>query len=319
MKKKIVILDGYASNPGDLSWEELERLGDLTVYDRTPPELLAARIADAQVIFTNKVPLDAAAVQAAPRLELIGLLATGYNIVDLDAARARGIPVCNIVGYSTGAVAQMTLALLLELTQQVGQYNALVHRGDWTNCPDFCCLRAPLTELAGKTMGLIGYGAIGQAVGRLALALDMRLLVTARHEKAVPEGARYTTLDELLTQSDVISLHCPLTPQSTRLIDAAALQKMKPGALLLNTARGALVDEQAVADALRAGTLGGYGADVVTVEPIPAGHPLLTAPRCILTPHIAWAPKETRIRLHHLAAENLRAYLAGHPINVVNP
>lgn len=319
MKKKIVILDGYASNPGDLSWEELERLGDLTVYDRTPPELLAARIADAQVIFTNKVPLDAAAMQAAPRLELIGLLATGYNIVDLDAARARGIPVCNIVGYSTGAVAQMTLALLLELTQQVGQYNALVHRGDWTNCPDFCCLRAPLTELAGKTMGLIGYGAIGQAVGRLALALDMRLLVTARHEKAVPEGARYTTLDELLTQSDVISLHCPLTPQSTRLIDAAALQKMKPGALLLNTARGALVDEQAVADALHAGTLGGYGADVVTVEPIPAGHPLLTAPCCILTPHIAWAPKETRIRLHRLAAENLRAYLAGHPINVVNP
>lgn len=292
MKKKIVILDGYASNLGDLSWEELERLGDLTVYDRTPPELLAARIADAQVIFTNKVPLDAAAMQAAPRLELIGLLATGYNIVDLDTARARGIPVCNIVGYSTGAVAQMTLALLLELTQQVGQYNALVHRGDWTNCPDFCCLRAPLTELAGKTMGLIGYGAIGQAVGRLALALDMRLLVTARHEKAVPEGARYTTLDELLTQSDVISLHCPLTPQSTRLIDAAALH---------------------------AGTLGGYGADVVTVEPIPAGHPLLTAPRCILTPHIAWAPKETRIRLHRLAAENLRAYLAGHPINVVNP
>ena len=306
MKKKIVILDGYASNPGDLSWEELERLGDLTVYDRTPPELLAARIADAQVNFTNKVPLDAAAMQAAPRLELIGLLATGYNIVDLDAARARGIPVCNIVGYSTGAVAQMTLALLLELTQQVGQYNALVHCGDWTNCPDFCCLRAPLTELAGKTMGLIGYGAIGQAVGRLALALDMRLLVTARHEKAVP-------------QSDVISLHCPLTPQSARLIDAAALQKMKPGALLLNTARGALVDEQAVADALHAGTLGGYGADVVTVEPIPAGHPLLTAPRCILTPHIAWAPKETRIRLHRLAAENLRAYLAGHPINVVNP
>ncbi len=317
--KKIVILDGYASNPGDLSWDELAQLGELTVYERTAPEQLAARIADAQVIFTNKVPLDAAALRAAPRLELICMLATGYNIVDVEAARRRGIPVCNIVGYSTGAVAQMTFALLLELTQHVGQYDALVHSGEWTDSPDFCCLRAPLTELAGKTMGLIGYGAIGQAVGAVALAFGMRLLVTARHERPVPHGARFVTLDELLAQSDVVSLHCPLTPESAGMIDAAALKKMKPGALLLNTARGALVDEQAVADALHAGTLGAYGADAVTVEPIPHGHPLLTAPRCILTPHIAWAPKETRIRLHRLAAENLRAFLAGSPIHVVEP
>ena len=316
---KIVILDGYASNPGDVSWDELADLGELTVYDRTAKEEVVSRIADAEIVFLNKTPVDAAVFDACPRLKMIGILATGYNIVDIAAAKAHGVTVCNVPGYSTGAVAQMTFALLLEMTQCVGGHSAAVHAGQWQNCPDFCFWNAPLSELAGKTMGLIGYGAIGQAVGRLALALDMRLLVTARHEKAVPEGARYTTLDELLTQSDVISLHCPLTPQSTRLIDAAALQKVKPGALLLNTARGALVDEQAVADALHAGTLGGYGADVVTVEPIPAGHPLLTAPRCILTPHIAWAPKETRIRLHRLAAENLRAYLAGHPINVVNP
>lgn len=316
---KIVILDAYAANPGDLSWDEFAALGELTVYDRTAPEDVAARIGDAEVVFINKVRLTDEIFAACPNLKLVSILATGYNIVDLAAAKRRGITVCNVPGYSTRAVVQMTFALLLEICQQVGLHSGAVHTGRWQTCPDFCFWDRPLIELDGKTMGIVGYGAIGSAVGTVAQALGMKLLVTARHEKPVPEGARFVSLPELLAQSDVVSLHCPQTAENARMIDAGALAQMKDGAILLNTARGGLLDEQAVADALRSGKLLAAGMDVVSAEPIHADNPLLTAPNCFLTPHIAWAPLETRRRLQAISAENLRAFLAGKPQNVVNP
>lgn len=316
---KIVILDAYAANPGDLSWDEFAALGELTVYDRTAQEDAAARIGDAEVVFINKVRLTDEIFAACPNLKLVSILATGYNIVDLAAAKRRGITVCNVPGYSTRAVVQMTFALLLEICQQVGLHSGAVHTGRWQTCPDFCFWDRPLIELDGKTMGIVGYGAIGSAVGTVAQALGMRLLVTARHEKPVPEGARFVSLPELLAQSDVVSLHCPQTAENARMIDAGALAQMKDGAILLNTARGGLLDEQAVADALRSGKLLAAGMDVVSAEPIRADNPLLTAPNCFLTPHIAWAPLETRRRLQAISAENLRAFLAGKPQNVVNP
>ena len=316
---KIVILDAYAANPGDLSWDEFAALGELTVYDRTAQEDAAARIGDAEVVFINKVRLTDEIFAACPNLKLVSILATGYNIVDLAAAKRRGITVCNVPGYSTRAVVQMTFALLLEICQQVGLHSGAVHTGRWQTCPDFCFWDRPLIELDGKTMGIVGYGAIGSAVGTVAQALGMKLLVTARHEKPVPEGARFVSLPELLAQSDVVSLHCPQTAENARMIDAGALAQMKDGAILLNTARGGLLDEQAVADALRSGNLLAAGMDVVSAEPIRADNPLLTAPNCFLTPHIAWAPLETRRRLQAISAENLRAFLAGKPQNVVNP
>lgn len=316
---KIVILDAYAANPGDLSWDEFAALGDLTVYDRTAQEDAAARIGDAEVVFINKVRLTDEIFAACPNLKLVSILATGYNIVDLAAAKRRGITVCNVPGYSTRTVVQMTFALLLEICQQVGLHSGAVHTGRWQTCPDFCFWDRPLIELDGKTMGIVGYGAIGSAVGTVAQALGMKLLVTARHEKPVPEGARFVSLPELLAQSDVVSLHCPQTAENARMIDAGALAQMKDGAILLNTARGGLLDEQAVADALRSGKLLAAGMDVVSAEPIHADNPLLTAPNCFLTPHIAWAPLETRRRLQAISAENLRAFLAGKPQNVVNP
>lgn len=316
---KIVILDAYAANPGDLSWDEFAALGDLTVYDRTAQEDAAARIGDAEVVFINKVRLTDDIFAACPNLKLVSILATGYNIVDLAAAKRRGITVCNVPGYSTRAVVQMTFALLLEICQQVGLHSGAVHTGRWQTCPDFCFWDRPLIELDGKTMGIVGYGAIGSAVGTVAQALGMKLLVTARHEKPVPEGTRFVSLPELLAQSDVVSLHCPQTAENARMIDAGALAQMKDGAILLNTARGGLLDEQAVADALRSGKLLAAGMDVVSAEPIRADNPLLTAPNCFLTPHIAWAPLETRRRLQAISAENLRAFLAGKPQNVVNP
>ena len=316
---KIVILDAYAANPGDLSWDEFAALGDLTVYDRTAQEDAAARIGDAEVVFINKVRLTDEIFAACPNLKLVSILATGYNIVDLAAAKRRGITVCNVPGYSTRAVVQMTFALLLEICQQVGLHSGAVHTGRWQTCPDFFFWDRPLIELDGKTMGIVGYGAIGSAVGTVAQALGMKLLVTARHEKPVPEGARFVSLPELLAQSDVVSLHCPQTAENARMINAGALAQMKDGAILLNTARGGLLDEQAVADALRSGKLLAAGMDVVSAEPIRADNPLLTAPNCFLTPHIAWAPLETRRRLQAISAENLRAFLAGKPQNVVNP
>ena len=245
---------------------------------------------------------------------MIGILATGYNIVDTAACKARGIPVCNVPGYSTMAVAQMTFALLLEMCQQVGQHSRAVFAGQWQNNADFCFWNTPLTELAGKTFGIVGYGAIGRAVGEIAKAFGMELLVTARREK---EG--HVSLEELLRRSDIISLHCPQTADNLQMINAETLAMMKPGAILLNTARGGLIDEEAVAEALKTGRLAWYGADVVSREPITADNPLLSAPNCFLSPHIAWAPTQTRQRLHQIAAENLRAFLAGKPQNVVNP
>lgn len=315
---KIVILDGFASNPGDLSWEELAALGELEVYDRTAPEEVLPRIENADIVLLNKMPLSARQLACCRRLKLISVLATGYNIVDVAAARALGITVCNVPGYSTAAVVQMTFALLLEITQQVGLHSAAVFAGQWQRSPDFCFWNRPLTELAGKTMGIVGYGAIGSAVGAVAQAFGMKLLVTARHEKPVPQGAEFVQLPQLLAQSDVVSLHCPQTAENLHLICADTLAQMKPGAILLNTARGGLVDEAAVAAALKSGRLGAFGADVVSREPIAADNPLLCAPNCFLTPHIAWAPKETRERLHRITAHNLRAFLAGSPQNVVN-
>lgn len=314
---KLVILDGFASNPNDLSWDELASFGELTVYDRTPPELTAQRIGEAEIVLLNKAPIGAEIFDACPNLKLICVLATGYNIIDLAAARAHGVTVCNVPNYSTGAVAQMTFALLLELTQQVGAHSRAVFDGQWQNSPDFCFWNTPLSELAGKTMGIVGYGAIGHAVAKIAQAFGMKLLITSRSEKPVPDGARFVPLQTLLAQSDVVSLHCPQTAENARMIDASALAMMKDGAFLLNTARGGLVEETAIADALRSGKLGGFAADVVSKEPIAADNPLLTAPNCILTPHIAWAPREARIRLHRITAENVRQFLAGTPQNVV--
>ncbi len=315
---KIVILDGFASNPGDQSWAEFACYGELTVYPRTEAEEAAARIGDAQIVFLNKTPITARVMDRCPNLRMIGILATGYNIVDVKAARERNITVCNVPGYSTMAVAQMTFALLLEMTQRVGQHSQAVFEGQWQTSPDFCFWNAPLSELAGKTMGLVGYGAIGQAVGRIALAFGMKLLITARHEKEVPRGAKFVSLEELLAQSDVVSLHCPQTEENLHMINSRSLALMKPTAILLNTARGGLVEERALAEALQEGRLAGYGADVVSREPILETNPLLSTPNCYLTPHIAWAPRETRSRLHHIAAENLCAFLAGNPKNVVN-
>lgn len=311
---KIVILDGFASNPGDLSWEEIATQGELTVYERTTAQEAAERIGDAEIVFLNKTPISAETLSKCPNVKMIGILATGYNIVDTAACKARGIAVCNVPGYSTMAVAQMTFALLLEMCQQVGQHSRAVFAGQWQNNADFCFWNTPLTELAGKTFGIVGYGAIGKAVGEIAKAFGMKLLLTARREK--PGHVR---LQELLRRSDIVSLHCPQTAENLQMINAETLAMMKPGAILLNTARGGLIDEAAVAGALKTGHLAWYGADVVSREPIAADNPLLSAPNCYLTPHIAWAPTQTRQRLHRIAAENLRAFLAGSPQNVVNP
>ena len=317
---KIVVVDGYAANPGDLSWKNLESLGELTVYERTAPEQLLSRIQDADVVVTNKVVLRAQTMDACRHLKLIAVMATGYNIIDTQAARARQITVCNIPAYSTASVAQMTFALLLELTNHVGQHSAACHDGRWEKNPDFCFWLAPVAELQGKTMGIVGYGQIGQAVGQIARAMGMKLLVCARHRRPELEGdaCRYVELPQLLAQSDVVSLHCPQFAETSGMICKDTLAQMKDGALLLNTSRGGLVVEQDVADALASGKLAGYAADVVAVEPILATNPLLTAPNCLLTPHIAWASTEARTRLMAILEDNIRAFAEGKPQNVVN-
>lgn len=315
----IVVLDGYAENPGDLSWSGLEALGMLTVYDRTAPEDIISRIGSAEIVYTNKTPLTEAVFAACPQIRFVGCLATGYNVVDCAAARARNIPVCNIPGYSTMAVAQFTFALLLELCHRVGHHSEAVHTGRWSACPDFCFWDYPLTDLAGKTMGIIGFGAIGKAVGRIARAMGMEVLATG--SRVTQDGlaiASYVTLEELLEKSHVVSLHCPLFPQTTGIINKQTIARMKDGAFLLNTARGGCLVEQDVADALRAGKLAGAAMDVVITEPMASDNPLLSAPNCIITPHIAWASKESRQRLMDIAVENLRAFLSGNPQNVVN-
>ena len=313
---KIVILDGYALNPGDLSWDFLQEFGSVTYYDRTHGEALTIqRIGDADMVLLNKTPITEAVLAACPKVKLICIQATGYNVVDCDAAAKRGIPVCNIPGYGTDSVAQFTFALLLELCHQVGLHNRSVHAGDWSNNPDFCYWKTPQMELAGKTLGIIGYGSIGRAVAKIGRAFGMKILAYSRTHRP---GYEYCDLDTLLANSDVISLHCPLFPETKGIINAETIAKMKDGAILLNTARGPLIDEKAVADALRSGKLRGAAMDVVCSEPIPEDSPLLTAPNCILTPHMAWAPIEARLRIMDILEANIRGFLSGKPQNVVN-
>ncbi len=316
---KIVILDGYALNPGDLSYNCLEEFGSVTVYPRTDsPEETINRIGDAEIVLLNKVPITEEILAACPNVRLLCVQATGYNVVDCAAAKRRGIPVCNVPTYGTAAVAQFTLALLLELCHRIGHHDALVHQGRWCSCPSFCFWDTPQMELAGKTLGIVGFGRIGQAVGRLAKAFGMTVIAYNRTQHPQDIG-EYVDLDTLYARSDIISLHCPLFPETDKMINAASIAKMKDGAILLNTSRGGLLDEQAVADALRSGKLRYAAVDVVTQEPMTDTNPLLTAPNCLITPHMAWAPIESRQRLLDCVVENIRCWLRGTPQNVVNP
>ena len=313
---KIVILEGNAVNPGDLSWDVFRAFGSVTVYPRTAPEEAVERIGDAEIIFINKFPVTAELLDACPSVKLICVLATGYNVVDCQAAKKRGVTVCNVPAYGTDAVAQFTISLLLELCHRIGYHSDVVHQGKWAECPDFCFWDTPQMELAGKTLGIIGCGRIGQAVAKIAKALGMHILAYTRTPK---EDNEYVDLDTLLAKSDVISLHCPLTADNAELINKDTIAKMKDGAILLNTARGGLVNEQALADALKSGKLRGAAVDVVSAEPICKNNPLLSAPNCIITPHMAWAPIESRQRIIDCTYRSITGYLAGQPVNVVNP
>ncbi|NCE65222.1 D-2-hydroxyacid dehydrogenase [Pseudoflavonifractor sp. 524-17] len=314
----LVVLDGYAMNPGDLSWDSLEPYGPVTVYERTPHELAAQRIGAAQMVLTNKVPITQAVMDACPNLRYIGVTATGYNIVDLTAASARDILVTNIPAYSTPSVAQHVFALLLELTNRVGWHAQSVRAGAWQSCADFCYWDRPLMELAGKTFGIIGYGRIGQAVAQRAMAFDMEVLAVSSHALLDQPHLHTVSMDELLAQSDVISLHCPLTEKNKGFFNQETIDKMKDGALLINTARGPLIHSGDLAQALRSGKVAGAAVDALPQEPPRDGDPLIDAPNCIITPHLAWASAEARRRLLDITVQNLAAFAANQPINVVN-
>lgn len=317
---KICILDGYSLNPGDLDWSPVERLGDVTLFDRTPADKIVERAADADIVLTNKVPFSADTLRQLPRLRFICVLATGYNIIDTEAAARQGVVVANIPAYSTMSVAQMAFAHILNITNHVASYAREVADGKWTNCPDFCFWDSALTELAGKTMGIVGLGNTGMATARIAVAMGMKVVaMTSKSADTLPEGITPAPLDDVLASADVVSLHCPLTPSTRHLINAASIAKMKPSAILINTGRGPLVDEQAVADALNGGRLAAFGADVLSQEPPRGDNPLLSARNCFLTPHIAWATLEARTRLMSTATENVRQFIAGKPVaNRVN-
>ncbi len=317
---KLVVLDGHTLNPGDLDWQPLAALGDLTVYPRTSPDAIVERIGDADIILTNKTPISAGTLEHCPNLRYIGVLATGFNIIDTRAASARGIVVTNIPGYSTQAVAQMTFALILELCNHVQKHSDSIMRGDWNRAEDFCYWNEPLTELAGMTLGLIGFGQIGRQVARLAAAFDLRVLAAVRDPAAVSDAGsvELTDLPTVIRQADIISLHVPQTEETTGMINAERLSRMKRGAWLINTARGGLIEDIAVRDALVSGQLGAYAADVLSTEPMPEEHPLTGAPNLLLTPHIAWAPQQTRRRLMQIAADNIKAYRHGRIQNQVN-
>lgn len=317
---KICILDGYSLNPGDLDWSPVERLGDVTFFDRTPADKIVERAADADIVLTNKVPFSADTLRQLPRLRFICVLATGYNIIDTEAAARQGVVVANIPAYSTMSVAQMAFAHILNITNHVASYAREVADGKWTNCPDFCFWDSALTELAGKTMGIVGLGNTGMATARIAVAMGMKVVaMTSKSADTLPEGITPAPLDDVLASADVVSLHCPLTPSTRHLINAASIAKMKPSAILINTGRGPLVDEQAVADALNGGRLAAFGADVLSQEPPRGDNPLLSARNCFLTPHIAWATLEARTRLMSTATENVRQFIAGEPVaNRVN-
>lgn len=313
---KIVVLDAYCVNPGDISWGPVEALGELVLYDRTNPEDVLSRAADAEAILTNKVILDDAKMEALPRLEYIGILATGTNVVDLQAARERGITVTNIPAYSTDSVAQMVFAHILALTNRVEHYSERCHAGAWAESRDFCFWDSPLMELSGKRMGIVGMGNIGRKVAQIARSFGMDVAaVSSKTQEELPEGVTKMPLEEMLGTSDVVSLHCPLTPSTRHLIDADSISKMKPGAILVNTGRGPLVDEAALADALNSGRLAGAAIDVMEQEPPHKDNPLFSAANCLITPHIAWATREARLRLMDIAASNLEAYIHGHPVN----
>lgn len=314
----IVVLDGFTLNPGDLSWEPLQSLGSCSVYDRTPSAEVLPRAAGAEAILTNKTELTRTHIQHLACLRYIGVLATGTNVVDLEAARQRAILVTNVPGYGTRSVAQTTLALLLELTQHSGLHAQTVRDGDWTRSLDWCYWRRPLIELDGLTLGIIGFGRIGRAVSELASALGMRVIVFTPNPKSPLPGIRFVGLETLFRQSDVVTLHCPLTPATRGLVNSERLAWMKPTAFLLNTSRGPLVDEDALAAALNSGALAGAGLDVLSAEPPPTENPLLRANNCLITPHLAWATRAARARLLQIATTNLRAFLAGDPQNVVN-
>ncbi|MCL2105509.1 MAG: D-2-hydroxyacid dehydrogenase [Oscillospiraceae bacterium] len=320
---KIVILDGHTTNPGDLSWEGLAALGQLTVYEHTLAEQTVERAREAEIVLSNKTLLGAQLLARLPRLKYIGLLSTGVNVVDLEAARARNIPVTNIPAYSTSSVAQLVFALLLELCLHVTDHSRAVRGGDWARSRDFCFWSYPLTELAGKTMGIVGYGRIGREVAKIARAFGMKILACGRPARGAAsnkegEEGGLVSFEEVLRGADAITLHCPLTAETTALINKSTLAMMKPGALLINTSRGAVLHERDVADALVSGQLGGAGLDVLSTEPPSPDNPLLSAPNCLITPHIAWATVEARARLIEVAAENVRAFLRGQPFNVVN-
>ncbi|MFM1769779.1 MAG: lactate dehydrogenase/2-hydroxyacid dehydrogenase [Verrucomicrobiota bacterium] len=317
MTPTIVVLDGHALNPGDLSWSGLEALGPCRVHPRSTPAEVRERAAHAEFLITNKAPLGRELLEALPRLRYIGVTATGYNIVDVAAARDRGITVTNVPAYGTRSVAQHTLALLLELTQHAGRHAAGTRAGQWSANPDWCYWETPLIELDGLTLGIVGYGRIGQAVARLGEALGMKVITAVSGRGTPPKNVAVVDLDHLFEASDVVSLHCPLTPETRHLVNRARLARMKPSAFLLNTSRGPLIDEPALAQALNEGRLAGAGLDVLAQEPPPADHPLLTARNCLITPHLAWATRAARQRLMHTVVENARAFLAGHPVNVV--
>lgn len=315
---KIVILDSYSANPGDLSWEALENLGQLTAYDRTKPSETVARAAEADIVLTNKVVISKEVIAQLPQLKYIGVLATGYNVVDVEAAHARGIVVTNVPAYSTESVAQMVFAHLLTVTNRTEHYAIQNRSGRWTANPDFCYWDFPHQELAGKTFGIVGLGHIGQRVAQIAQAFAMKVkALTSKAPETLPAGIEKATIEELLATSDVLSLHCPLTDSTRHMINAAALQQMKPSAILINTGRGPLIDDQAVADALAEGRLAAFCADVLTEEPPKADNPLLGQPNAFITPHIAWASTEARIRLLRVATDNVQAFLNGAPVNMV--
>lgn len=317
---KIVVLDGYTLNPGDLSWERLEAIAPTTIYDRTPPDEIISRIGDADIIFTNKTPLTAETFATCPSIRFVCALATGYNVIDVDAAKARGIPVANVPAYGSAAVAQYVFSLLLHYTGHVAEHSKAVRSGAWGAQPDFCFWNRPLMELAGKTMGIIGYGRIGRSVANIAAAMGMKVLALASGPKPEleTEHIKNATLDQLLAASDVISLHAPLFPSTEGIICKDSIAKMKDGVIIINTARGPLVNEADMAAALESGKVAYFAADVVSVEPIRDGNPLLGAKNCVVTPHIAWAPKDTRLRLMNIAADNLIAFIEGNPQNIVN-
>ena len=320
---KIVVLDGYAENPGDLSWAPLEALGEVTVYDRTSltdEKETIVRLSGAEIAVTNKTPITRRVIDACPQLRYITMLATGYNVVDAAYAREKGIPLSNIPAYGTAAVGQFAIALLLEICHHAAHHSGTVHAGKWAACADWCYWDYPLIELDGKTMGIIGFGRIGQQTGRIPRALGMRVLACGSHPSDSGRAiADYVELDALLAASDVIALHCPLFPETEGIINRETIRKMKDGVILLNNSRGPLVVEQDLADALNSGKVYAAGLDVVSTEPIREDNPLLTAKNCIITPHISWAPRESRQRIMDTAAQNIRAYLDGAPINVVNP